>query len=709
MNSLTMERRERLHSLDAVRAFALLLGVVFHAGFSFLPGMIPGLWAIVDTSPSTEISVLLFTSHIFRMSLFFFIAGFFARMLLQRHGTRGFWIDRGKRIALPLVVGWMVLFPAIATVWVWGLSKTFPDGPPPLPANLPPPPPAAFPLTHLWFLYYLLVIYAIVMTTRAAILTLDRQGRIQRTLDRTVRGLVYSGTAPLALGLPLAVALYVRPNWVMWFGIPTPDQSLLPQSASLIGYGIAMAFGWLTHRQSDLLDVWGRQWHGYLVCAVVATVVCLWIVGLAPSLTTDTARRGLYAIVYVVGIWTWIFAILGLAVRYLSEESAIRRYVADSSYWIYLVHLPVVAAFQVLVGHHPWHWSVKFPLILAASFALLFASYHLLVRFTLIGAVLNGRRVLRRRAAASTEVPANTPASPASDDTCLAELQAVHKRYGKTVALAGLDLQVRRGELVAVLGPNGAGKSTAIGLLLGLIQPEDGAVRLLGRSPLDVESRRSIGVMMQDVALPLTLRVREQVALAASYYPAPLTADEALALTGTQSLAGRRYGALSAGQKRQAQFAIAVCGRPQLLFLDEPTVGLDVQAREAMWGVMRQLVAQGSSIVLTTHYLEEAEALADRVVVLANGRVIATGTVAEIRSIVGRKRVTCVSDLPIDEIRSWDGVVDVVRESHRLLITSTDAESVVRRLLTADAELRELEVRQAGLNEAFTQLTKEAA
>ena len=193
----------------------------------------------------------------------------------------------------------------------------------------------------------------------------------------------------------------------------------------------------------------------------------------------------------------------------------------------------------------------------------------------------------------------------------------MHKRYGTTLALAGLDLQVRRGELLAVLGPNGAGKSTAISLWLGLLEPDEGAVRLFGGSPLDVESRRHVGVMMQEVGLTPELRVRELVELTASYYPDPLPTDETLALTRTEALAHRPYAKLSAGQKRQVQFALAICGRPPLLFLDEPTVGLDVEARETMWRTIRAMVAQGCSIVLTTHYLEEAEALADRVAVLA--------------------------------------------------------------------------------------------
>src|SRR5271169_5065987 len=217
------------------------------------------------------------------------------------------------------------------------------------------------------------------------------------------------------------------------------------------------------------------------------------------------------------------------------------------------------------------------------------------------------------------------------NDTFLAELSLAKKKFGTTVALDGLDLQVRSAELFAVLGPNGAGKTTAISLLLGLQQPDSGSALLFGRSPNLVETRRQIGVMMQEVALAPELRVREQIDLVASYYPSPLSPAEAMEMTNTTSLADRPYGKLSGGQKRQAQFAMAIVGRPKLLFLDEPTVGLDVQARELMWVTLRKLVSDGASIVLTTHYLEEAEALADRVVVLAKGKLIASGTVNEIR------------------------------------------------------------------------------
>jgi len=291
----------------------------------------------------------------------------------------------------------------------------------------------------------------------------------------------------------------------------------------------------------------------------------------------------------------------------------------------------------------------------------------------------------------------------------LAELNGVRKRYGNVTALDALDLEVRSGELLALLGPNGAGKSTAIALLLGLAQPDAGRATLLGRPPLEVASRREIGVMMQEVTLAPELRVCELVELAASYYPNPLSVHEALAVSGTTPLGARPYGKLSGGQKRQAQFAIAICGRPKLLFLDEPTVGLDVQARETMWSTIRALIGQGCSIVLTTHYLEEAEALADRVCVLAGGRLIASGSVDEIRSTVSRKQIRCATSVSTESARQWPEVLKATRDARHLHLTAVDAETTVRHLLAADPALRDLEVRQAGLAEAFAELTKEAA
>jgi ABC-2 type transport system ATP-binding protein len=289
----------------------------------------------------------------------------------------------------------------------------------------------------------------------------------------------------------------------------------------------------------------------------------------------------------------------------------------------------------------------------------------------------------------------------------VARLDKVSKRYGKLQALAGLDLTVKAGEILALLGPNGAGKTTAVSLLLNLVQPDTGAATLFGHNPKERSARQRIGVMLQSAELPETLRVSELIALTQSYYPVKRDLGEVCAMAGIAELMQRPYGKLSGGQQRRVQFAMAICAKVDILFLDEPTVGMDIEAREAMWASLRTLVAEGCAIVLTTHYLEEAEALADRVIVIAHGSVIAEGSVETIRSRVGVRRIRCVSSLSVDTIRQWQGVDSVIEEGALLEIQARDAESVVRRLLNEDASLAQLEIKRAGLAEAFLELTKE--
>ena len=703
----TQTSENRLHALDAVRGFALLLGVAFHAALSFMPGWPPGIWAMNDNSPSQFLSDAAFVTHIFRMSLFFFVAGYFGRLLYQRLGARSFWANRGKRIAVPLIAGWIVLFPAIAFVWTVGITKVLGGTTPPMPEM--PKVPGAFPLTHLWFLYQLLLTYVAMLAIRGIVAHLDPAQKLRGLIDWAVTASIRTMTATFTLGLPVAAALMSLSFWFYWQGIPTPDQSLIPQIPASVGFGTAFAFGWLVHRSKDALAAIGKRWFANLAIAILATGWLLHTMHASPMAQPGLTKT-LYAMVFGVAVWGWVFGLTGAALRFLSNYSAARRYIADASYWIYLAHLPVVAAFQVWVGHWPLHWSVKYPLILVASFAVLFLSYHYFVRPTFIGKLLNGRKYPRKSpppALAGTPTPSNV--SDIGNTGAVARLTGVTKRYGKTTALSSLDIEVRRGELLALLGPNGAGKTTAISLWLGLIEADAGDVMIMGGSPQDVTKRRRLGVMMQDVELVKELRVRELIALAASYYPDPMPVEEALATTGTAEIANRFYGKLSGGQKRQVQFAAAICGRPRLLFLDEPTVGLDVQAREALWANVRALLADGCSIVLTTHYLEEAEALATRVVVLAKGRVIASGSVDDMRSLVARRQISCESTLTPEIVRAWPGVTDASRDRNRLLITATDAEGVVRRLLATDPDLRRLDVREAGLADAFNELTREAA
>jgi ABC-2 type transport system ATP-binding protein len=229
---------------------------------------------------------------------------------------------------------------------------------------------------------------------------------------------------------------------------------------------------------------------------------------------------------------------------------------------------------------------------------------------------------------------------------------------------------------------------------------------LFGGDPRAMAGRRRMGVMLQISRVPETLTVREHVHLFSSYYPRPMALDQVLALAGLESVADRRYGNLSGGQKQRVLFALAICGDPELLFLDEPTVGMDVESRRLFWQTIRTLTASGRAILLTTHYLEEADALADRVLVLNRGRIIADGRPEEIKARTAGRQITCRTSLPLDALAALPGVTRVDFLADGVLLVTTDAEASARALLVRDLTVANLEIRSAGLEEAFLAITR---
>ena len=286
----------------------------------------------------------------------------------------------------------------------------------------------------------------------------------------------------------------------------------------------------------------------------------------------------------------------------------------------------------------------------------------------------------------------------------LARAIEVTRRYGDTLALDRVDLTVAAGELVGLLGPNGAGKSTLVNLLTGTRRPTAGRVELCGGDPRLAANRRVLGVTPQETGLPASLRVGEVVDFVRAHYADPAPRDELLERFGLTDLVRRQTGGLSGGEKRRVAVALAFAGRPRIVFLDEPTTGLDVQARRFLWDTVRAFHADGGTVVLTSHYLEEIEALAERVVVIGGGRVLADDTVAAVRGLVAVRRVSLTTAEPLPELA---GVTRVERAGDRLHLLTPDADRLVRDLVAHRVPFADLEVRPTSLEEAFLSLTRE--
>ena len=290
------------------------------------------------------------------------------------------------------------------------------------------------------------------------------------------------------------------------------------------------------------------------------------------------------------------------------------------------------------------------------------------------------------------------------------ELTGASKRYGDVLAVDNVTLAINAGELVAMLGPNGAGKTTSIHLMLGLRNPTAGKARLFGLNPKDLKARSRIGVMLQESGVPGMLRVEELVRLFCSYYPRPLPVVQAIAMAGLEEKATTLVKDLSGGQHQRLYLALALCGDPEVLFLDEPTVGMDVEGRRRFLQEIGDLGARGRTIVLTTHYLEEADQLAQRVIVIDRGHVIADSSPAQIKARVAGKRITFTTTQQTDENMLAGLPLNSQQvDDHRVRLLTNEPEAVLRELFRRGVEMRDLEVSGADLEEAFVAMTHHEA
>ncbi len=298
----------------------------------------------------------------------------------------------------------------------------------------------------------------------------------------------------------------------------------------------------------------------------------------------------------------------------------------------------------------------------------------------------------------------DAPRGETSHDTIVAS--GLTKSFGVVRAVRGINLKLARSSTVALLGPNGAGKTTTIDMLIGLTQPDAGTVSLFGRSPRDAVKAGMIGAMTQTGQLIEYLSVRELVTMMAAIYPAPLDVEEALRISGAEDFAERQTRKLSGGETQRVRFAIALVADAELLVLDEPTVALDVEGRRDFWSAMRAFAARGKTVIFATHYLEEADAYADRIVLMSHGRIVADGAPTEIKATVGGRIIRAtLPDVDLTSLQALRGVTTVDRKGDAVTLNCSDSDATLRDLLTAFPQVRDIEVRGAGLEEAFLELT----
>lgn len=397
--TISSQHTERFDYLDAARAFALLLGIIFHASISFLPIFIG--WAVMDISTSSIVSVFMMISHSFRLELFFLLAGFFSHMTFHRDGVASFLQSRLVRITIPFIIGWFLLRPLLVSGWIMGaesmrgevdilnaLQAGF--------ATLGDVPKDFLVGTHLWFLYYLLLISLSILLMHY-LLRVHKLTKLKliQLADTITHWLCNSQLAIFAVAIPTTACLWFMNHW----GMDTPDKSLVPHIPVTIIYGGFFLFGWLLHRQTHLMERFTRLTWGKFALCLLAIVAANLLASFEMKLAHphyQLIKTG-FVFSYAIMMWSLVSLTIGLFKHFLNRPSKTVRYLADSSYWLYLIHLPIVIWLQIAFAELLLHWSIKLATICAITIAVSLTLYEVYVRSTFIGVILNGKRKPRAR------------------------------------------------------------------------------------------------------------------------------------------------------------------------------------------------------------------------------------------------------------------------------------------------------------------------
>jgi glucans biosynthesis protein C len=383
---------ERFHGLDAARAIALLIGI-FHHGIESFISYAKWDWITEDSQSSLLLDILFYASHVFRMQAFFLMAGFFAHLLFTRKGLWGFVTNRAKRLVLPFIIFWPILYMITFHLWVWGIqylkNNSYADAVAELPAYMVMS--KGFPFMHLWFLYFLILFCTGVVMLKPIVDQIDKKEKLRRAIDRFLIYIMERWWGSMIIGLFMVMPMLGMRDW---FGVDTSASGVLPRIAPFILYGMYFTLGWFIYRQVRLLKAIEKFRVTNLIFGIslVALLIVLNLLLADPSPSNTVIILGLLNALYAFASITTALAFIGYMIAYFSSPNPRMRYMSDASYWGYLVHLPIIGFFQIMVAQYDITWSLKLIVIFVPSIILLMLSYRYGVRNTRLGFLLNGEK-----------------------------------------------------------------------------------------------------------------------------------------------------------------------------------------------------------------------------------------------------------------------------------------------------------------------------